>query len=538
MTDARRLSDHASDTARRTNADHDLADVDTSPDPAALGRSSTTSQDRPTTTEPGDVERMSRISSGPPYSDFSPGMKSWITAMVAVGSFISPVTANIYFPALNPIAEDLGVSISLINLTLTTYMVFQGLAPTLFSDFGDMAGRRPTYILAFTIYLLANIGLALQRNYTALLVLRCLQSAGSSGTIALGYATVADIASTAERGKYIGIIGAGINVGPTLGPFLGGLLSQYLGWPSLFWFLAIFVAAWLVPWILTVPETCRNVVGNGSVPPQSWNMPLTYYISRKSHSQEYGQTQRLRFPNPLRTLVVIFEKETGLILVLNSIIYIAFILTAATLGTLFKQIYGYNDIQVGLCYLPYGFGSCIAVIAQGYVLDWNYRRIAKKLGFVVSRRRGDSLDKFPIETARIQPIYPTLILGVGSLVAYGWTLERETSAAAPLVLVFLVGMLIPTSFNVLATLIVDLHPKAPATATAANNLVRCLVGAGGSAVIDLVIQGVGRGWTFTILALLMALCIPGLMLIEKRGPAWRQRKAERAEARAQSGAEK
>lgn len=63
---------------------------------------------------------------------------------------------NIYFPALNPIATDLGVSVSLINLTLTTYMVFQGIAPTIFGDFGDVAGRRPAFILAVVIYIFGS----------------------------------------------------------------------------------------------------------------------------------------------------------------------------------------------------------------------------------------------------------------------------------------------------------------------------------------------------------------------------------------------
>lgn len=63
------------------------------------------------------------------------------------------ISQNIYFPALNPIAASLGVSVSLINLTLTTYMIFQGIAPTLFGDFGDMAGRRPAFIIAVLIYI-------------------------------------------------------------------------------------------------------------------------------------------------------------------------------------------------------------------------------------------------------------------------------------------------------------------------------------------------------------------------------------------------
>lgn len=83
----------------------------------------------------------------------------------------------------------------------TNYWDFE---QTVFGDLADMAGRRPAYILSFTVYLAANIGLALQDSYAGLFMLRCLQSTGSSGAIALGYGVVADVSTSSERGKYIG----------------------------------------------------------------------------------------------------------------------------------------------------------------------------------------------------------------------------------------------------------------------------------------------------------------------------------------------
>ena len=126
--------------------------------------------------------------------------------MAAWGGFFSQLSTNIYFPALNTLSESYSVSSELINLTVTTYMIFQGLAPTIYGDLADMAGRRPANITGFVIYMGANIGLALQNSYPDLLVLRCLQSSGSSGTIALGNGVVADIATSAERGTYIGLV--------------------------------------------------------------------------------------------------------------------------------------------------------------------------------------------------------------------------------------------------------------------------------------------------------------------------------------------
>ena len=152
-----------------------------------------------------DLEAVHRVPSGPAYTVFSRSQKRFIVFMVAMAGFFSPLSANIYFPALNPLARDLHVSNQLINLSLTSYMIFQGLAPTVFGDLADMTGRRPAYLIGFVIYIGANIGLALQDNFVALLVLRCLQSSGSSGTVALGNGVVADIASSGERGKYMGM---------------------------------------------------------------------------------------------------------------------------------------------------------------------------------------------------------------------------------------------------------------------------------------------------------------------------------------------
>jgi len=76
------------------------------------------------------------------------------------------------------------------------------------------------------------------------------QSGGSSGTVALANAIVADVATSAERGIYIGITSLTGILAPSLGPILGGILSQYAGWKWIFWFLAIFAATFFIPMLL------------------------------------------------------------------------------------------------------------------------------------------------------------------------------------------------------------------------------------------------------------------------------------------------
>jgi hypothetical protein len=69
------------------------------------------------------LKKTKTSASDKPYSVFTPWQKRFIILAASTGSFISPLTSNIYFPALPTIASDLHVSITQINLTITTYMV-------------------------------------------------------------------------------------------------------------------------------------------------------------------------------------------------------------------------------------------------------------------------------------------------------------------------------------------------------------------------------------------------------------------------------
>ena len=495
-----------------------------------------------------DLEAVDQtLSRRPPYSVFSKRKKQYVVFMVAWAGLFSPLSASIYFPALNTLARELSISNELINLTLTSYMIFQGLAPTIFGDLADMAGRRPAYFIGFVIYIGANIGLALQNSYAALFLLRCLQSSGSSGTIAMGNGVVADIASSSERGIYMGFATSGPMIGPAVGPIIGGILSQFLGWRAIFWFLTIMAAVYMVPFLITFPETGRKVVSNGSIPPQGWNMSLLNYLETRkaTHSDALSRTvsvqgkraaqaelakeRKLRWPNPLKTVHIILEKDVGMLLLYNSLVYTAFYDVIATIPSLFAEIYNFNDLQIGLAFIPYGVGCGVASILCGKLMDYNYKRVAKAAGITVDRKRGEDMKNFPIEKARIQLIWPLLYTGIATILCYGWVLEKEAHLAAPLILQFIMGVCLTGAFNVMSTMLIDLYPLSPATATAANNLVRCLMGAAGTAVIGQMINGMGRGWCFTFIAAVVFVTSPLLWVELKWGPGWREERRVRVE---------
>lgn len=202
---------------------------------------------------------------------------------------------------------------------------------------------------------------------------------------------------------------------------------------------------------------------------------------------------------------------------------------AASAPFLFASIYSFNELQIGLSFIPFGFGALCAPFVNGRLLDANYRRTAARIGMTIDRKRGDDLRAFPIERARLEVAAPMLAIGLVAITAYGWVMQAQTHLAAPLVLFFVMGLTLTGTFNVLNLILVDLYPLSPATATAANNLVRCLMGAGGSAVVILMIRRMGRGWCFTFHALVVLAASPITWVLVKYGPGWREERRVRAE---------
>ena len=368
------------------------------------------------------------------------------------------------------------------------------------------------------------------------MVLRCLQSSGSSGTIALGSAVVADVSTRAERGKYIGYATMGVTLGPALGPIIGGLLDQYLGWRAIFWFLSIFAAVFFIIVVLVMPETARTIVGNGSITPSKWQLSV-WQLVRGKHKQndnvppDENTIKQRRRTDLLSSLLVARDPEDALILAYGSLLYAGYFSVLSTLSNQLQARYSFDSLHIGLCYLPLGFGSLTSRWTVGRILDRNFHRLATLHGIPMTRNRQQNISKFPIETARLQVSLPLVYASCLCIVAYAWVMDHKTALAGPLIMLFFTGHFTTGAFSALNTLIVDINHDTPATAVAANNLFRCLIGAGATAVTNPLIERIGIGWTGTFIAFLWLVFSPALWAVLRLGPGWRKEAWEREKRR-------
>ncbi|KNG84331.1 hypothetical protein ANOM_008323 [Aspergillus nomiae NRRL 13137] len=439
------------------------------------------------------IEKFSQEGEHEAYSVFMNYEKILFTSFTSFGMVLCMFATNIILPAMPVMGDEYHMSSAMINLIITSYMVIQGISPALLSIISDVHGRRLAWMLALSLYTVANVGLALQTDFVALVLLRCLQSIGSSCAIPFGFAVAADITSPSERGRFIGPMHGSVMGAFAFGPVIGGTLTTYLGWRS-----------------------------DGSVAPRRWwTKPVFHNTKRLQHdaAQRPAQPQRRR-ERPQTALHMIFaslriigKKDAFVLIMYTSLLYFGVSALWSTTANHFGQRYGLSTLYLGLSFMPYGILGGLGMVISGKLLDYNYRRLSKQHG-MTSDHPSSNPNGFSIKIARLQVAMPFMFLLAFSFTAYGWIVQEHLPLAAVLVFQALIGLGSTPLLGIIYTLLIDLFPDQTATVSGVADLIRCLFGAISAAVIDYMLVGMGWGWCFTLLGLtlLLSLCFVAFML--------------------------
>lgn len=197
-------------------------------------------------------------------------------------------------------------------------------------------------------------------------------------------------------------------------------------------------------------------------------------------------------------------------------------LILSTIPSQYGAVYGLDEINLGLVYIPYGLGSIVSAFTTGKLANWNYRRHARRLNFPISLGKQSDLTHFSLERARLEIALPILYFGGAIIAIYGWSLALQLHIKGLLVLLFAIGYTVYALYQITAILIIDIYPKNPATATAANNLIRYSFAAASTACAVPLVDSVGVGWTYTLAACTAMVMGLILWLLVIHGSRWRR----------------
>ena len=103
----------------------------------------------------------------------------------------------------------------------------------MFAAFSGAFGRKPTILLALTLFTIGTIVCGSAHSIAALLVGRIIQGIGGGGLLTMTYVVIADLFFLAERPTAMTIISLVWLVGTAVGPVMGGGFTTGGLWVSI-----------------------------------------------------------------------------------------------------------------------------------------------------------------------------------------------------------------------------------------------------------------------------------------------------------------
>lgn len=178
---------------------------------------------------------------------------------------LGPFTIDLYLPAFPNIAQELSVSASAVQLTLTATTLGFAAGQLVVGPLSDKYGRKLPLILATAVHVCASLGAALSTDITMLGVFRVLQGIGAAGGSVVAMAMIRDLFGGYRLVKMLSYMALISGMAPILAPVIGSQLLAVMEWSGIFWFLAAYgvlvVAASAVFLIETRPPAARSFDG-------------------------------------------------------------------------------------------------------------------------------------------------------------------------------------------------------------------------------------------------------------------------------------
>jgi DHA1 family bicyclomycin/chloramphenicol resistance-like MFS transporter len=171
--------------------------------------------------------------------------------MVALG----PLTIDMYLPALPKIADDLSVSSSVIQLTLTGTLAGLALGQLIVGPLSDSLGRRRPLMAGIVLHIVASVVCMLAPNLAVLGLARVLQGVGAAAAMVVAIAVVGDLFADSAAATVMSRLMLVLGVAPVVAPSLGAAVLLHASWHWVFTALVGLAGVLLLVAVTALPET-------------------------------------------------------------------------------------------------------------------------------------------------------------------------------------------------------------------------------------------------------------------------------------------
>lgn len=174
--------------------------------------------------------------------------KTSVLLVAVISAFLTSFMGSAINLALPSIGSEFDAGAILLSWTATAYLLSSAVFLVPFGRLADIYGRKRIFLLGMLIFTISSFLTSIVPGIYYLIFCRVFQGMGSSMIFVTGLAIVTSVFPIKERGWAIGYSIAAVYTGLSFGPFAGGMLTEYLGWRSIFVFTGVsgIAGVWLI----------------------------------------------------------------------------------------------------------------------------------------------------------------------------------------------------------------------------------------------------------------------------------------------------
>ena len=158
-----------------------------------------------------------------------------LLAVILISSFFNPFMGSAVNIALPSISRELSMNAVSLSWIAMAFLLSSAVMLVPFGKLADIWGRRKMLLYGNIFFTLATLLCGVSASGYMLIVSRFIQGVGSAMILSSGMAIVISAFPPEKRGRIIGLNTSSVYIGLSVAPLLGGVLTQTLGWQSLFY---------------------------------------------------------------------------------------------------------------------------------------------------------------------------------------------------------------------------------------------------------------------------------------------------------------
>jgi len=278
-----------------------------------------------------------------------------LTVLVGVFLMLQPLSTDLYLASLPGLATRFDVDPSVVQLTLSLFVLGFGLMQLVSGPMSDRWGRRPVLLGGLALYVAASLACAAAPTIGLLVAARFLQAIGCCTVVVVARAIVRDAFEPAEGARVLARASSVLAIGPMLGPIAGSLLEVAFGFRAAFLLLAVLAVVLAAVSFRTLPETLAR--------------PDPRALEPRVLAAGYAEVLRSRA----------FRAHT--------------LVGAASYAGVFAFLSGSSFVLIRVLGVPAAwFGAAFAIVVCGYLAGTIVcRRLLPRLGLARTLGRGTAL---------------------------------------------------------------------------------------------------------------------------------------------------